>query len=154
MTAGPVLRPMTKDDLAAVMDIERALFPDDAWSERTMRDELSAVPDTRYYLVAQEDAVVGYAGLAVVGDQGDVMTIAVSADRQGRGLGRALLTELIGEATRRGAVDLFLEVRHDNAPAKELYRKMGFVEIGVRRGYYNGADAIAMRRALGGEDRD
>lgn len=154
MTAAPVLRPMTAADLAAVMDIERELFPDDAWTERTMRDELGAVPDTRYYLVAQEEAVVGYAGLAVVGDQGDIMTIAVSADRQGRGLGRALLTELIGEATRRGAVDLFLEVRHDNAPAKELYRKMGFVEIGVRRGYYNGADAITMRRALGGEDRD
>lgn len=154
MTDAPVLRPMTAGDLAAVMAIERELFPDDAWTERTMRDELGAVPDTRYYLVAQEDAVVGYAGLAVVGDQGDVMTIAVSADRQGRGLGRALLTELIGEATRRGALDLFLEVRHDNAPAKELYRKMGFVEIGVRRGYYNGADAITMRRALGGEDRD
>ena len=154
MTDAPVLRPMTAEDLAAVMRIERALFPDDAWSERMMRDELSGVPDSRYYLVAQQGEVVGYAGLAVVGDQGDVMTIAVRAEHQGHGVGRALLTELITEAARRGAADLFLEVRHDNARAKELYHRMGFVEIGVRRGYYNGADAITMRRALGGEDRD
>ena len=151
MTAA--LRPMTADDLAAVIGIELATFPDDAWSERMMRDELSGVPDTRYYLVAQEGEVVGYAGLAVIGDQGDVMTIAVRAEHQGHGVGRALLAELIGEAARRGATDLFLEVRHDNARAKELYHRMGFVEIGVRRGYYNGADAITMRRRLKGEDR-
>lgn len=153
MTAGPLLRPMTTEDIAAVMSIERALFPEDAWSERMMRDELFGVPDTRYYLVALEREIVGYAGLAVIGDQGDVMTIAVRADHQGHGVGRALLTELIDEAARRGAADLLLEVRHDNARARELYHKLGFAEIGVRRGYYNGADAITMRRVMGGEDR-
>lgn len=154
MSSGAGLRPMAPDDLTAVMRIERELFPGDAWSERLMRDELSGVPDTRYYLVAQDDGVVGYAGLAVIGEQGDVMTIAVRAGHQGHGVGRALLTGLIGEAARRGAADLFLEVRHDNTPAKELYHRLGFVEIGVRRGYYNGTDAITMRRPLGGEDRD
>ena len=147
------LRPMTAADLPGVMEIERALFPEDAWSEGMMRDELAAVPATRFYLVAAENGepggpLAGYAGLAVICDQGDVMTIAVREDRQGHGVGRALLTELIGEAARRGAVDLFLEVRHDNAPARRLYHDIGFVDIGVRRGYYNGVDAITMRRPL------
>jgi ribosomal-protein-alanine N-acetyltransferase len=145
---------MTAADVPAVMEIERALFPDDAWSEHMVREELTGVPETRYYLVAAEpgEEAVGYAGLAVVGDQGDVMTIAVRATQQGHGVGRALLAELIAESARRGAAELFLEVRHDNARAKRLYHGMGFVEIGVRRGYYNGADAITMRRVLTGAD--
>jgi ribosomal-protein-alanine N-acetyltransferase len=148
------LRPMTAADVPAVMEIERALFPDDAWSEHMVREELTGVPETRYYLVAAAsgEEVAGYAGLAVIGDQGDVMTIAVRDTQQGHGVGRALLAELIAESARRGAADLFLEVRHDNARAKQLYHGMGFVEIGVRRGYYNGADAITMRRALTGAD--
>lgn len=153
--SGTGLRPMTAADLPGVMEIERATFPDDAWSDAMMRDELSAVPDTRFYLVADDGGpgpLVGYAGLAVIEDQGDVMTIAVRADRQGHGVGRALLAELVAEAARRGAADLFLEVRHDNAPARRLYHDMGFVEIGVRRGYYNGADAITMCRPLAPAD--
>lgn len=148
------LRPMTAADVPAVMEIERALFPDDAWSERMVREELGAVPATRYYLVAVApgEEITGYAGLAVIGDQGDVMTIAVRSAEQGRGVGRALLTELIAEAARRRATELFLEVRHDNTRAKELYHGMGFVEIGVRRGYYNGVDAITMRRVLTGAE--
>jgi ribosomal-protein-alanine N-acetyltransferase len=66
---------------------------------------------------------------------------------RGRGVGRALMHALIDEARRRGANELFLEVRDDNPVARRLYGSLGFEEIGVRPGYYqpDGVDAVAMR---------
>jgi ribosomal-protein-alanine N-acetyltransferase len=146
----PDVRPMTDADVPAVMRLEEALFPSDAWSEGVLRSELAQ--PSRHYVVAHDpaapgpDGIVGYAGLRAVPPQGDVQTIAVAADHWGRGIGALLLTELLGEADRRGARDVFLEVRSDNPRAQELYRRFGFTRIGVRRRYYIDADAIVMRR--------
>jgi [ribosomal protein S18]-alanine N-acetyltransferase len=145
-----VLRRMTVDDLPAVMKIERETFPADAWSEGMLRGELNDQPRTRHYVVALVDEeIVGYAGLLVAGDQADVQTIAVLADRQRAGIGSAMLTELLAEAVRRDAQSIFLEVRADNPGAQELYGGFGFERIGVRRGYYeDGTDAIMMKKDL------
>lgn len=151
-----LLRLMTYADLPEVMAIERRLFPEDAWSERMFRQELGATG--RHYLVVQsEGRIVGYAGLMAAGDQSDVQTIAVVPEEQGKGYGRSLLDELLAEAARRRAYETFLEVRADNTRAQELYRRRGFVQIGVRPGYYNGHDALVMaydgRRDGEGGDR-
>lgn len=137
---------MTGEDVPAVMDLERRLFPLDAWSEGMLRDELAETA-TRHYVVAEsEDALVGYAGLRFVPPEGDVQTMAVAEEAWGRGIGGALLTELLDQGAARGVTHTFLEVRSDNPRAQDLYRRFGFVELGVRRGYYKGADAIVMRR--------
>ncbi|SEG33760.1 ribosomal-protein-alanine N-acetyltransferase [Thermomonospora echinospora] len=147
MTAA--LRAMTAADVPAVMALENETFPEDAWSEQMLRDELAGQPHARHYVVAEEPSgtIVGYAGLAAAGGQGDVQTIAVRADRQGRGVGAALLTELLAEAARRGCAEVFLEVRADNDRARALYERFGFERIGVRKCYYqpSGMDAIVMR---------
>ncbi|MER6002986.1 ribosomal protein S18-alanine N-acetyltransferase [Nonomuraea angiospora] len=141
---------MTATDLPAVMSIERATFPLDAWSEGMMRGELADMPRSRHYVVALVDGeIIGYAGLAAAADQADVQTIAVLEKHQGTGIGGALLTELLAEAGRRGAQEIFLEVRADNPRAQAVYRHYGFEEIGTRRRYYDdGTDAIMMRRNL------
>ncbi|MET9239275.1 ribosomal protein S18-alanine N-acetyltransferase [Nonomuraea sp. NPDC003709] len=141
---------MTAIDLPAVMSIERATFPLDAWSEGMMRGELADMPRSRHYVVALVDGeIIGYAGLAAAADQADVQTIAVLEKHQGTGIGGALLTELLAEAGRRGAREIFLEVRADNPRAQAVYRHYGFEEIGTRRRYYDdGTDAIMMRRNL------
>ncbi|WP_188191408.1 ribosomal protein S18-alanine N-acetyltransferase [Nonomuraea sp. SYSU D8015] len=143
---------MTEADLPAVMAIERATFPLDAWSEGMMRGELDDMPRSRHYVVALvDDEIVGYAGLAAAADQADVQTIAVLQKHQGTGIGSAMLTELLAEAGRRGAREVFLEVRADNPRAQAVYRHFGFEEIGTRRRYYDdGTDAIMMRRKLDG----
>jgi ribosomal-protein-alanine N-acetyltransferase len=139
------LRAMTDDDVPAVMELERALFPDDAWSENMLREELGA--EGRHYVAAVAgDAVVGYAGLRSVPPEGDVQTMAVAEPAWGHGIGRALLTELLDQAAQRGITHMFLEVRDDNPRARDLYTRFGFRQVGVRRGYYKGADAIVMRR--------
>jgi len=79
-----------------------------------------------------------------------VLTLAVAGPRQGQGLGAALLDALLAEAGRRGCTEVFLEVRVDNHRAQLLYQRRGFVEIGIRRGYYqpSGTDALVMRLSL------
>ena len=146
-----VLRLATPSDLDGIMAIETATFASDAWSRRSMAAELEG-RDT-YYLVAEPHdepgRVVGYAGLLAGRGTGDadVQTIAVLPEARGRGLGRTLVTQLVAEARRRGAREVFLEVRADNPVAQGLYASLGFEELAVRPRYYmpDGVDAIVMR---------
>jgi [ribosomal protein S18]-alanine N-acetyltransferase len=145
------LRPMTSADLDAVLSLELTLFAEEAWSRQMLAGELGQQPESRLYLVAEEDKqIVGYAGLLAAGGQADVLTIAVDTARWGQGVGSALLRQLLAEAASRGCTEVFLEVRADNARAQRLYQWWGFAEIGIRRGYYqpSGTDAIVMRRPL------
>lgn len=149
------LRMMALADLPAVLELERGLFPEDAWSEAMFQAELSAQPRLRHFVVAEEGGrLAGYAGLATAGAEGDVQTIGVRSGSWGRGIGSALLGELVAEAERRGCKAVFLEVRADNPRAKRLYERFGFAEVGVRRGYYQpaGVDAIVMCLRLEGPD--
>ena len=146
------LRPMKPADLTAVLELERELFGEEAWSRAMLRGELAQQPRSRYYLVAEDnEVIVGYAGLLAAGSQGEVLTLAVAGRRWGQGTGSALLEALLAEAARRGCTEVFLEVRTDNVRAQLLYRRYGFVQIGIRRGYYqpSGTDALVMRRELG-----
>jgi N6-L-threonylcarbamoyladenine synthase/ribosomal-protein-alanine N-acetyltransferase len=151
-----VLRRAEAADLDAIMAIERATYPDDAWSASSMRAELDG--SHGYYLVAAADGVdggdgpvEGYGGLlAPQGSrQGDIQTVTVAESARGRGIGRLLLTELLAEAERRGADEVFLEVRAGNEVAQRLYASLGFERIAVRPRYYQpgGEDAWVMRRS-------
>jgi [ribosomal protein S18]-alanine N-acetyltransferase len=150
MTSVP-FRLMTVADLPAVLDLEFALFGEEAWSREMLMGELAQQPASRYYLVAEDGGMLaGYAGLLAAGEQADVLTIAVATSRWGQGVGSGLLTALLTEARRRGCTEAFLEVRADNERAQRLYQWYGFAQIGIRRGYYqpSGMDAIVMRRNL------
>lgn len=146
---GVTLRNMTADDVAAVEILERRLFPMDAWPLQMFFDELAQV-DTRRYVVAEAGGqIVGYAGLMCIEPIADVQTIAVIPEFEGKGIGSAILTELIEEARRRGAADVLLEVRADNPRAQALYVRFGFEQIHVRPRYYrDGTDALIMRLTL------
>ncbi|MCP9957697.1 ribosomal protein S18-alanine N-acetyltransferase [Streptomyces sudanensis] len=148
-------------DIAPVLDLERELFPEDAWSEGMFWSELAHARgprSTRRYVVAEEPAdggaragrIVGYAGLAAAGGLGDVQTIAVARGHWGTGLGARLLAELLHHATAFECEEVLLEVRVDNTRAQRLYERFGFEPIGFRRGYYQpgNVDALVMRLAL------
>ena len=141
-------------DLDAVVALEAQVFPHDAWSAPTWWAELAARP-RRAYVVARSGPdpaapVMGYAGLDLAGDTGDVMTVAVAPAYQGRGVGDALVGELVQRARDRGATALLLEVRADNTPAVRLYERHGFEHISTRRRYYQPGDidALVLRRHL------
>ncbi|MFP3578094.1 ribosomal protein S18-alanine N-acetyltransferase [Arthrobacter sp. SIMBA_036] len=149
--AGVCLREMTEADIPAVEVLERRLFPVDAWPLQMFFDEL-AQPETRRYLVAEvAGEIVAYAGLMCIEPIADVQTIAVVPEFEGKGIGSAILTELIQEARRRHAADVLLEVRADNPRAQKLYLRFGFERIHIRPRYYrDGTDALIMRLPLTG----
>jgi len=106
-------------------------------------------PATRYFIVAEAGgAIAGYACLnAVARGKGDVQTIAVRPECEGKGIGTAMLADLIAAAAARECREIFLDVRADNDRARLLYRRTGFAETARRPGFYqpSGADAIVMR---------
>ena len=109
---------MTVEDLCEVLPIEQKTFSE-PWSEQVFRDELGATH--RSYLVARDDdTIVGYAGLMVVGDDGHVTTIAVDTDARRAAIGTRLLLRLIDRAVEGGATHLTLEVRASNAHAQRF----------------------------------
>ena len=146
------LREMRWWDLDAVLALENALFPDDAWSPGMFWSELARARGSdanRRYLVAELDGrLVGYGGLAAVDGTGDIQTIATARDQWGSGLGGRLLGELLSAATAFECHEVLLEVRVDNLRAQRLYERFGFAPLGFRRGYYQpgNVDALVMRR--------
>ena len=87
-------------------------------------------------------------------DEAEILTIAVTARAQGGGLARVLLQDHMGRLAGLGVRALFLEVDEENAPARKLYERAGFREVGRRKAYYRKPDgstatALVMRRELG-----
>ncbi|MFI6783566.1 ribosomal protein S18-alanine N-acetyltransferase [Micromonospora sp. NPDC050276] len=131
-----------------VLPIEADLFGAEKWSPAMFWSELA---NGHHYRVAvdADGSVLGYAGLAgAPPDEVWVQNIAVRRDAQRRGVGRALLEELLAEAARRDTRSTLLEVAVDNVAAQRLYATYGFEPVGVRRGYYqpSNTDALVMRR--------
>ncbi|MFS8204429.1 ribosomal protein S18-alanine N-acetyltransferase [Streptomyces sp. CWNU-52B] len=148
-------------DIEPVLELEKDLFPEDAWSRGMFWSDLAHARGpaaTRRYFVAEDEAdsggeagdagrIVGYGGLAAAGDAGDVQTIAVAREHWGTGLGALILTELLRAATAFECAEVLLECRVDNIRAQKLYERFGFEPIGFRRGYYQpgNVDALVMR---------
>ena len=141
---------MTHSDLARVLEIEVDLFPVDAWSEDLFLGELAEVSISRDVSVAILDSeIVGYASFRYVGKQGDVNTVAVASNHQGKGIGTALMNWLESQAALRNVREIFLEVRSDNEAAIKMYDARGYERIDIRRNYYgNTIDANIMRKRV------
>lgn len=141
-----ILRRMTVADVPAVAAIEQATFPI-PWSEKSFYDEMTTNKCARYLVVADEnDVPVGFAGVWVVIDEGHITNIAVQQELRGKGLGRLLTEGLKQYAANLGVVYMTLEVRRSNVVAQNLYKSLGFIQVGVRKKYYedNGEDALFM----------
>src|SRR5437870_12996588 len=138
---------MRREDVAAVLDIERRSFAQ-PWSRAFFEKELRR-PFARL-VVAVEDGqpgptVIGYACRWRVTDEVHVLNVAVHPERRGRGFGRLLVEGIVGEARSSRARVVYLEVRAGNVVARRLYLSLGFRELGVRRVYFGpGLDAIVL----------
>ena len=141
------VRPMTEDDIDAVMAIEVASYPV-PWKYEHFSDEMTA----RYswpIVAVEEGSVVGYLCLMSLFEEAQVLNVAVSPNQQGRGIARMLLEHAFSLAVEKGAETMSLEVRASNLAAISLYEKLGFVRVGVRSGYYElTEDAILMEKPL------
>ncbi|MPV39089.1 ribosomal protein S18-alanine N-acetyltransferase [Georgenia subflava] len=154
MSPGEVrLRPLRRDDLDRVMELEDQLFGASAWSRGTYIDELAAPGRTYVAAVVTTpegaEPVVGYAGLAA-GEEAMVMTVGVDAAYRRRGIGGRLVEALLDQARHDGARSVLLEVRASDEGAQRVYARAGFAPVGRRRNYYQAEreDAVVMRALL------
>jgi [ribosomal protein S18]-alanine N-acetyltransferase len=146
-------RRMRLEDLARVMDIERDGFAH-PWSAELIRRELSHDWSTILLATAAREgeggqpaeAVLGFVVFWLVHDEIHVLNVATAAEERRRGVARALMEEAAARGRQAGARLATLEVRRSNAPALELYRSLGYRQVGVRLNYYvdEGEDAIVM----------
>jgi ribosomal-protein-alanine N-acetyltransferase len=93
-------------------------------------------------------AVQGFAIARVIAGEAELLTLAVDPEARRKGVAHGLLVDLSGAVAQAGADVMYLEVSADNAAARALYGKLGFVEVGQRSAYYSGTDALILRRAL------
>lgn len=91
--------------------------------------------------------IVGYAGVWLIQEQGHITNVAVHPDFRRKHIGMAIVDVLMKESSKRaGTLTFTLEARKSNTAAIELYKKFGFLEVGIRKGYYqeNNEDAVIM----------
>ncbi|MBI1174574.1 MAG: ribosomal-protein-alanine N-acetyltransferase [Sideroxydans sp.] len=140
---------MVSGDIEAVMRIERRIYPY-PWTQGNFSDALNS----GYLCQVAElgGKMIGYVVIMPAVDEVQLLNLGIDAAYQGKGLGGALLEEAMAQARAQQMQRMLLEVRPSNIAALALYRKHGFREIGLRRGYYpadNGReDAMVMERIL------
>ena len=137
---------MNESHVAQVAALEKICFSD-PWSENSVASELKN--PLSCWLVAEEDGkVAGYVGSQTVIDESDMMNVAVHPDHRRKGIAEALVVELVEALKKRESHCLTLEVRASNEPAKALYEKLGFTQVGLRKNYYRNPkeDALILRK--------
>jgi len=137
---------MKQRHVDAVAELEKRCFSD-PWSSRSIASELDN-PLSLWLVATEGDDLAGYVGSQSVMGWADMMNLAVAPEHRRKGIGEALVRQLISHLQSHQVTCLTLEVRVSNAPALTLYRKLGFVEVGRRPGYYHNPkeDALILRK--------
>lgn len=139
-------RRMTIDDVQAVHKIELASFPT-PWTLDSFYYEMTE-NQYAHYLVAEDETgeIIGFCGVWLVIDAAQITNVAVVKSVRGQGIGETLMREAMRVAREANMDVMSLEVRVTNTVAQNLYRKLGFLDGGLRKGYYtdNQEDALVM----------
>lgn len=137
---------MTQMHTAQVAALERLCFVD-PWSEKSVAGELSN-PLSLWLVALDGETVAGYVGSQSVPPEADMMNIAVAPEYRRCGIAAALIEQLVGRLAANGIASLTLEVRASNLPARGLYDRLGFSQVGLRKNYYRNPreDALILRK--------
>ena len=138
---------MTSEHVSQVAELEKLCFGTEAWSEKSVTSELTN--QLSLWLVALDgERVSGYVGSQSVLGESDMMNVAVHPDYRRQGIAEKLCLALVEALKEKGNHCLTLEVRASNEPAKALYEKLGFIQVGLRKNYYRNPreDACILRK--------
>lgn len=124
---------LTKDNL----DIINNTFID----KETVKKDLETNPFAKYILLKEEE-VIAYIYYSYIYDRCEINQIEVLKEKRNLGYGTKILKYL----TEKVEMPITLEVNKENIPAIKLYKKLGFKNVAIRKGYYNGVDGILMER--------
>ena len=138
---------MTSEHVSQVAELEKLCFGTEAWSEKSVASELTN--QLSLWLVALDgERVSGYVGSQSVLGESDMMNVAVHPDYRRQSIAEKLCLALVEALKEKGNHCLTLEVRASNEPAKALYEKLGFIQVGLRKNYYRNPreDACILRK--------
>ena len=137
-----IITKMSSEHVPQIALLEKMCFHD-PWSENSISSELNN--SLSVWLVALDgESVVGYVGSQTVLGWTDMMNVAVHPDYRRKGIAEQLVVSLENELKNRESTCLTLEVRVSNEPAKALYYKLGFLEVGRRKNYYRNPKEYAL----------
>lgn len=141
--------PLSVEDVPALLALEQSCFGGEAFNDTQLRQLLSA----RYGVaigIWEDSLLLGAALLEVLVPESELHSLAVLSGKRRQGLGAVLLKSALSLARKRGATEMFLEVRRSNQAAIALYGRAGFVSLSVRQGYYSQPreDALVMQKRL------
>lgn len=112
-----------------------------------VKKELINNPFAKYLILKENNQVIGYLYYSDIYERAEINQFEVETNHRNCGKGTLLLTKL----TEIVEKNITLEVKKNNIAAIELYKKFNFIEAGIRKGYYNGIDAILMERTYKGK---
>ena len=140
-----IIRQAKGADAGQIAEVEKACFST-PWSYESLKHDMTENKLALYMAAETGGKICGYAALWKIIDEGHITNVAVFPAYRRRGIARAVLSALIEEASKQGIKRFTLEVRTGNEAAKKLYARLGFLEAGLRKGYYedNGEDALIM----------
>lgn len=125
---------MCEADLPQVAEIEKQIFSI-PWSKKAFQDSMES-ENTIYIVAKEQEKVLGYAGMYVSFEEGNITNVAVDINARRRSIGRSLIVDILNKGEEEGVTDVFLEVRETNYAAISLYEKIGFQEAGIRKNFY------------------
>lgn len=145
-----MIREMILDDLDQVMIIEKEAF-DEHWKRKDFEYEINENPFSNMVVYEKDNKILGILGYYILFDDAQITTIATLKEARGQHIATELMEYLINDCNEKHCSVLSLEVRKSNYKAQNLYKKFEFIEMNVRKGYYeDGEDALFMMKALGG----
>ena len=128
------IREMSASDIDGVAALEAEIFSM-PWSARGFADTLHR-EDVLFLVACEGENLLGYVGVYCTADEGEITNVAVAQSARRRGVGRALIGELIRALADRKIFRIVLEVRASNEPALHLYEQEGFAVVGTRKNFY------------------
>lgn len=146
-----MIRAMKVEDLPVILEMEKELFSS-PWDEKSFLYEINENQFSFNYVIEVDGEIAGYCDLWCLFEQAQITNIGVSKKHQRKHLASQMMGWMIDKAIAEGCETISLEVRYSNTPAIECYKKNGFEQIGIRKGYYqdNHEDARLMMKAIGG----
>ena len=143
------LIPLVHEHLSQAAEIERLCFSD-PWSEKMLAEHLANPCSLTLAAVDGVGRLLGYVGVLAVVAGGTIPQVAARPDCRRQGVASSLLQALEARGRARNLTFLTLEVRQSNAPARALYEKLGYLQAGLRRNYYENPreDAVIMTKTL------
>ncbi len=139
-----IIKRMTEDTVSAVAELEAEVFSV-PWSRQGFADTLTM--ENVIFLTAMEDEeLLGYCGIYLAADEGEITNVAVSPKYRRRGVAKALVQQVMDMTRTKGIRTYILEVRASNEGALRLYEGLGFVRSGLRKDFYEKPreDAVVM----------